>query len=105
MWTAKTKTPPGLLKTGISWLDQAVEHSGLPPILDTGGANMLHTQLTGQSLTDEYFQRLPIPFRRIGRTRIYEVDDVVAHAKERRAVPRKLPEPRKRRGTRELESA
>jgi hypothetical protein len=105
MPTAKTKTQPGLLKTGIGWLDQAVEHSGLPPVLDTGGANMLLAQLTGQAVTDEYFQRLPILFRRIGRTRIYEVDDVVAYAKVRRTVPRKLPEPRKRRGTRELESA
>jgi hypothetical protein len=98
MSTPKSETLSGLLTTGIPWLDRAVEQSGLPPMLDTGGACMLHTQLSGSSLSEEYFQRLPIPFRRIGRTRVYEYSDVVAFAKEQRArAPRKTPAPRKRR--------
>jgi hypothetical protein len=98
MSTPKSETLSGLLTTGIPWLDRAVEQSGLPPVLDTGGACMLHTQLSGSSLSEEYFQRLPIPFRRIGRTRVYEYSDVVAFAKEQRArAPRKTPAPRKRR--------
>jgi hypothetical protein len=98
MSTTKSETPSGLLTTGIPWLDRAVEQSGLPPVLDTGGACMLYAQLSGSSLSDEYFQRLPIPFRRIGRTRVYEYSDVVAYVKEQRALtPRKTPEPWKRR--------
>jgi hypothetical protein len=98
MSTTKSETPFSLLTTGIPWLDRAVEQSGLPPVLDTGGACMLYAQLSGSSLSDEYFQRLAIPFRRIGRTRVYEYSDVVAFAKEQRAkAPRKVPEPRKRR--------
>jgi hypothetical protein len=98
MPTPKSETPSGLLTTGVGWLDRAVEQSGLPPVLDTGGACMLYTQLSGSSLSEEYFQRLPIPFRRIGRTRVYEFDDIVAYVKEQRAkAPRRVPEPRKRR--------
>jgi hypothetical protein len=98
MSATKSKTPPGFLMTGIPWLDNAVAKSGVPPVFDTGGANMFYGQISGNTLTDEYFQRLPIPFRRIGRTRVYDYDDVVAYVKEQRArAPRKTPEPRKRR--------
>ena len=54
----------------------------LPPVFDTGGANMFYGQISGNTLSDEYFQRLPIRYRRIGRTRVYDFDDVVAYVKE-----------------------
>ena len=51
---------------------------------------MLHGQISGSSLSEQYFQRLPIRYRRIGRTRVYEFDDIVAYVKELRAgAPRK----------------
>ena len=97
MSVTKTETPPGFLTTGIPWLDNAVAKAGMPPVFDTGGANMFYGQITGTSLTDEYFQRLPIKYRRIGRTRVYDFDNIVAYAKEVRAnAPVKTPEPRKR---------
>ena len=98
MSATKSKTPPGFLTTGIPWLDNVVEKSGVPPVFDTGGANMFYGQISGNTLTDEYFQRLPIAFRRIGRTRVYDYDDIVAYVKEQRAkAPRKAPALRKRR--------
>ena len=57
----------------------------MPPVFDTGGANMLYSQISGTNLSEEYFQRLPIRFRRIGRTRVYDFDDIVAYVKELRA--------------------
>jgi hypothetical protein len=97
MSVSKSEPPSSLLTTGIPWLDRAVGQSGLPPVLDTGGANMLYGQLTASCLSDEYFQRLPIPYRRVGKVRVYEYADVVAYVKELRARALvKTPAPRKR---------
>lgn len=98
MSVSKSEPPSSLLTTGIPWLDRAVGQSGLPPVLDTGGANMLYGQLTASCLTDEYFQRLPISYRRVGKVRMYEYDDVAAYARKQRSdAPKKTPDLRKRR--------
>jgi hypothetical protein len=106
MSDSKSETRPGFLTTGVPWLDNAVAKSDVPPVFDTGGANMFYGQISGNTLSDEYFQRLPIRYRRIGRTRVYDFDDIVAYVKMLRVeAPRKTPAPRKRRRRRQPEPA
>jgi hypothetical protein len=85
------------LPTGYTWLNVALEKSGVPPVIDTGGASMLYQQLSGSTISDEYFQRLPIPYRRVGRNRVYDYATIVEFVKELRArTPVRVPPPMKR---------
>ena len=55
----------------------------LPPTVDTEGACKIIEELEGQRPAEETVRRWPIPYRLIGRVRRYEVDDVIAHARQR----------------------
>ena len=55
----------------------------LPATVDTEGACEIIEELEGQRPSRETVRRWPIRYRLRGRTRIYEVDDVIAHARKR----------------------
>jgi hypothetical protein len=54
-----------------------------PPTVDTEGACEIIEELEGQRPSTETVRRWPIPYRVVGRVRRYEVDHVIAHARER----------------------
>jgi hypothetical protein len=68
--------------SGIPWLDAAVQQTGIEPMTDTEGVQLIIDESTGVRYSTETIRRLPIPYRRIGRERIYRIADAVAHAKK-----------------------
>jgi hypothetical protein len=55
-----------------------------PPVrVDTEGACRIVEEIEGRRPAKETLRRWRIPYRLIGRTRIYEVDDVIEHARSR----------------------
>jgi hypothetical protein len=83
------------MPTGITWLDDAVASTGLPPLADAEAALLIYNQVRRSNLTMEGFRRLPILYRRVGRGRIYEVPHVVEAAKQKILdVKPRLPAPR-----------
>jgi hypothetical protein len=69
--------------TEIPWIDAAVERSGLPPMADLEGGLMIYNQVACDSVGVHTFRRYDIPYKRIGRTRRYVVDDIIAFARKR----------------------
>jgi hypothetical protein len=70
-------------ETGIRWLDRAVNSAELPDLADAESARTIYNSIRRSNLTMEGFRRLPIPYRRVGRIRTYEVPHVVAAAKQK----------------------
>ena len=66
------------MPTGIPWLDEIVENSGLPKMADfeARAADLQSRRLRQRQA--HTFRRYAIPYKLVGRTRRYIVDDVVA---------------------------
>jgi hypothetical protein len=85
------------MPTGIPWLDEIVENSGLPKMADFEAARLIYNHVACDCVKSHTFRRFPIPYRLVGRTRRYEVDHVVAFAKRRIGeAPIRKPAPRRR---------
>jgi hypothetical protein len=54
-----------------------------PPTVDTEGACDIVEELEGQRPAQETVRRWPLRYKLIGRVRRYEVDDVIAHVRQR----------------------
>jgi hypothetical protein len=54
-----------------------------PPTVDTEGACDIVEELEGQRPAEETVRRWPLRYKLIGRVRRYEVDDVIAHVRQR----------------------
>jgi hypothetical protein len=85
------------MPTDISWIDAAVERSGLSPMADLEGGLEIYNAVACDSVSVHAFRRYPIPYKIIGRSRRYVVDDIIAFAKKRLAeAPVRTPTTRKR---------
>jgi hypothetical protein len=85
------------MPTDISWIDAAVERSGLPPMADLEGGLEIYNAVACDSVSVHTFKRYAIPYKLIGRSRRYIVDDIIAFAKKRLAeAPVRTPTARKR---------
>ncbi len=69
------------MPTDIPWLAQIAKEAGVPASADLGGAVMIHNEVAGDSLSEESYRRKPVPYTILGRSRRYNVRDVVAYAK------------------------
>jgi hypothetical protein len=67
--------------TGIEWLDDLIEKSGVPASVDLEGATEAHNGVSGDNLSPETYRRRPVPYRILGRSRRYNIRDVVEYAK------------------------
>jgi hypothetical protein len=54
-----------------------------PVTVDTQGACQIVEEIEGRKPAPETLRRWPIPYKLIGRTRIYEADNVIQHARNR----------------------
>jgi hypothetical protein len=80
------------MPTGIPWLDEIVENSGLPKMADFEGARLIYNHVACDHVKAHTFRRYAIPYKLVGRTRRYLVTDVVAYAKKRvEEAPRRIP--------------
>jgi hypothetical protein len=88
-------------KTGVSWLDAAVEQAdqnGFPALRDRDDCRLIFSRLIGHRVGDRSYRALPIPtFIVHGRAK-QRVADAVAYARKMiaEAVPH-TPEPPRRR--------
>jgi hypothetical protein len=67
----------------IPWIDAAVERSGLSPMADLEGGLEIYNAIACDSVSVHTFKRYPIPYKIIGRSRRYIVDDIIAFARKR----------------------
>jgi hypothetical protein len=85
------------MPTEIPWLDKIVEEAGVPAAADLEGAVMIHNEVTGDNLSPSTYRRKPVPYTILGRSRRYNVRDVVAYAKRCvEGAPFRIPPPRRR---------
>ena len=85
------------MPTGIPWLDEIVENSGLPKMADFEAARLIYNHVACDSVSPHTFRRYDIYYKLIGRTRRYLISDVVAFAKQRiEQAPSRKPPPRRR---------
>jgi hypothetical protein len=83
------------MPTGISWIDAAVERANLPPMADLEGGLLIYNQVACDSVSIHTFRRYPIPYKLIGRSRRYVVDNIIAFARARlEEAPVRKPKPR-----------
>jgi hypothetical protein len=81
----------------IPWVDAAVERAGLPPMADLEGGLLIYNAVACDSVSIHTFKRYSIPYKLIGRSRRYVVDDIIAFAKTRLAeTPVRIPASRPR---------
>ena len=88
------------MPTGIPWLDEIVENSGLPKMADFDGARLIYNHVACDCVKAHTFRRYAIPYKLVGRSRRYVVDDIIAFARKRlEEAPRRIPpqRPRKKR--------
>ena len=71
------------MPTGISWVDAAVERANLPPMADLEGGLLIYNQVACDGVSVHTFRRYAIPYKLIGRSRRYIVDDIIAFARQR----------------------
>ena len=71
------------MPTGISWVDAAVERANLPPMADLEGGLLIYNQVACDSVSVHTFRRYDIPYKLIGRSRRYIVDDIITFARKR----------------------
>ena len=69
------------MPTEIPWLDKIVKEAGVPAAADLEGAVMIHNEVTGDNLSPTTYRRKPVPYIILGRSRRYNVSDVVFYAK------------------------
>jgi hypothetical protein len=69
-------------KTGYRALDEVVEHAAMPKRCDRVFAAMFYGRLLGQPCSEHTFRRLPIPYKKTGRSASYLVDDIIAAAQQ-----------------------
>ena len=67
--------------TGIAWLDDLIEKAGVPASVDLEGATEAHNAVSGDNLAPETYRRKPVPYRIQGRSRRYNIRDVVEYAR------------------------
>ena len=85
------------MPTGIPWLDEIVEHSGLPKMADFEGARLIYNHVACDSISPHTFRRYAIRYKLVGRSRRYIVDDIVAFARKRlEEAPVRKPSQRRR---------
>ena len=92
-------------KTGYRALDEIEEQANLPKRCDRGFGALLYGRLIGSSCSEHTFRRLPIPYKKVGRSASYLVDDVIEAAKKeladsltRTAAPRRSARPEHQHG-------
>ena len=86
------------MPTEIPWLDKIVKEAGVPAAADLDGAVMIHNEVTGDNLSPTTYRRKPVPYTILGRSRRYNVRDVVAYAKRCvEEAPVRIPPQRRRR--------
>jgi hypothetical protein len=86
------------MSTGTAKLDKIVEEAGVPVAADLDGAVMIHNEVSGDSLSTHTYRRRPVPYIILGRSRRYNVRDVVAYAKRCvEEAPVRIPPQRPRR--------
>ena len=73
------------MKTGIAWLDEIVEQANLPKLTDREGAALIYGKLVSKYVSPHTLRQMPIPYRLVGRSASYQVDDIVAYARRRLA--------------------
>jgi hypothetical protein len=71
------------MPTGISWVDAAVERANLPPMADLEGGLLIYNQVACDNISAHTFRRYAIPYKLVGRSRRYVVDDIIAFARKR----------------------
>jgi hypothetical protein len=84
---------------GSSWrdrLDKLVKDAGLPHMADLEGALEIYNEVACDSVSVHTLKRYPIPYKLIGRSRRYVVDDIIAFARARFKVPVRIPPQRPR---------
>jgi hypothetical protein len=93
------------MTTGYKALDEIVERANIPKRCDRLFGARLYGHLTGQPCSEHTFRRLPIPYKKVGRSASYLVDDIVEAAKKeltdsltRVAAPRRTAKPDHQRG-------
>jgi hypothetical protein len=70
------------MNTSPPWGD-IIAAAGLPPTTDTKGACDIIEAIEGKRPSEETVRRWDIPYRLRGRERAYQVDHVIAKARER----------------------
>jgi hypothetical protein len=86
------------MPTGIPWLDEIVENSGLPKMADFEGARLIYNHVACDCVKAHTFRRFAIPYKLVGRSRRYVLDDIVDFAKRRISeAPVRKPAPRRKR--------
>jgi hypothetical protein len=79
------------MPTGVRWLDQIVAKADLPKTVDREGAALVLGQLLGDIPSTHTVRRWPIPYKVVGRSARYGVDDLVAYARKRlEETPRRM---------------
>lgn len=71
------------MSTALSWLNEIVETSGLSRMADFEAARLIYNKVACDSVSPTTFRRYPIPYKVVGRTRRYFVEDIVDFAKRR----------------------
>jgi hypothetical protein len=69
------------MSTSPQWRDKIA--AVVRDTVDTAGACKIVGEIEGREPSKETLRRWPIRYRLPGRIRVYEVDDVIAHARER----------------------
>lgn len=69
------------MNTGPNWRNKIA--AVVPATVDTESACKIVGEIEGREPSPETFRRWPIQYRLRGRIRIYEVDDIIDHARER----------------------
>jgi hypothetical protein len=85
------------MSSEIPWLDKIVKEAGVSAA-DLEGAVMIHNEVSGDNLSTHTYRRRPVPYIILGRSRRYNVRDVVAYAKRCvEEAPVRIPPQRPRR--------
>ena len=64
------------------WRDK-IAAAAVPATVDTAGACKIVGEIEGREPSPNTLRRWPIPYRLPGRIRIYEIDAVIDHARQR----------------------
>ena len=78
------------MATGVVWLDKIVEQANFPPDCRPGGRRprSSYGELTGFTPSKHTIRSWrDLPYRIVGRSAIYQVPDVIEHARKRFEEP------------------
>jgi hypothetical protein len=80
--------------TGVDWLDDIAAKANFPLRMDREAAALALTRLLGDNVSKNTLRRWPVPYKLIGRSARYEVDDLISFARKRIAeTPMRKPTP------------